>query len=98
LLGVAWIIEPLLGIFVDGKGQTSSKVGQGMQWIFVLLIGLEGVWVLIVNVLLYFSRKDKRKHQLQNSIGQKRKWFHSDGFGRISLITNGFHDKRNDEW
>jgi hypothetical protein len=64
LLGVAWILGPLLGIFIDETNQTSSPIGRAMQWIFAILIGFEGVWVLIVNILFYLNQQPKRQYRL----------------------------------
>jgi hypothetical protein len=64
LLGVAWILGPLLGIFIDETNQTSSPIGRAMQWIFAILIGFEGVWVLIVNILFYLNQLPKRQYRL----------------------------------
>jgi hypothetical protein len=62
LLGIAWILGPVLGFIVDENGQTNSIVGQGIQWTFTLLIGLEGVGILIVNILFYLRVRQKRSY------------------------------------
>jgi len=57
------LTEPLLTIFVDKKSQR-------MQYIFELLIGLEDMWMLIVNLFLFKSTIKKTKYGLEDFIGK----------------------------
>ncbi|CAF3718572.1 unnamed protein product [Rotaria sordida] len=58
-LGIAWIFGPFLDLMIKEKTQTSSKI---TQWIFGLFNGLEGVWVLGVNVIFYLNQKLNMKY------------------------------------
>lgn len=53
-LGLAWIFGPFLDLLVVDKDQTSSIV---QLWIFAIFFGLEGLWVLIVNIIFYVNQK-----------------------------------------
>ncbi|CAF1436954.1 unnamed protein product, partial [Didymodactylos carnosus] len=44
-LGIAWMIGPLLSMFTSSSTSDAGK--EAAQWIFTLLIGLEGVWTLL---------------------------------------------------
>jgi uncharacterized membrane protein len=59
-LGIAWIFGPFLDVLIDEKEQTSSVI---KLWIFAIFIGLEGVWVLIVNVIFYVNQKVNKKNR-----------------------------------
>jgi hypothetical protein len=93
LLGILWIIGPLLSLFVNDNGQSTSTASQVMQWIFALLAGLEGVWVLIVNILFYVRQRAKIQPHFAYSSKEKRKWYRIDDFGRIS--TDMYDSKEN---
>lgn len=56
-LGMAWIFGPFLDVLIEDKEQQSSVI---RQWIFAMFIGLEGVWVLIVNVVFYVNQRAKK--------------------------------------
>lgn len=60
LLGIAWIFGPFLDMMIGEKEDTSSII---KLWIFAIFIGLEGVWVLIVNVIFYFIQKVNKKNR-----------------------------------
>jgi hypothetical protein len=87
LLGILWIIGPLLSLFVNENGQSTSTASQVMQWIFALLAGLEGVWVLIVNILFYIRQTPKIQPHRAYSPKEKKKWYCIDDSGRISSDT-----------
>lgn len=57
-LGVAWLFGPFLDILIEDKNQTSSKI---LQWLFGLFSGLEGVFVLTVNIIFYHTQKKNMK-------------------------------------
>lgn len=59
-LGIAWIFGPFLDVLIYEKEQTSSVI---KLWIFAIFIGLEGVWVLIVNVIFYVNQKVNKKNR-----------------------------------
>jgi hypothetical protein len=88
LLGIVWILGPLLNLFVNENGQSISTASQVMQWIFALLIGLEGVWVLIVNILFYI----RQRSQMTYSLHSKRKWYRTDSLGNITAEMHGNQD------
>ena len=69
LLGMAWIFGPFLDIFIGEKEQRSSII---QLWIFAIFIGLEGVWVLIVNIVFYVNQRVKKTNQ--SSIPNKNKF------------------------
>ena len=60
ILGIGWIFGPFLDIFVQDTEQTSSKI---KLWVFGMFIGLEGVWVLMVNGIFYVNQKVKAKNR-----------------------------------
>lgn len=66
-LGMAWIFGPFLDMLIKDDHQSSVSVVT--QWIFSLFIGLEGLWMLIVNVIFYFNQK--RKAAERRPIGPK---------------------------
>ncbi len=88
LLGILWIIGPLLSLFVNDNGQSTSTASQVMQWIFALLAGLEGVWVVIVNILFYVRQRPKVQPHRAYSPEEERKWYRIDDFGRVSVDTH----------
>jgi hypothetical protein len=59
-LGVAWIFGPFLDMVTTEKKPLSSAV---VQWIFGFFIGLEGLWVLIVNGIFYYNQKKNMKNR-----------------------------------
>jgi len=59
-LGIAWIFGPFLDLLIKEKDQTSSVI---QLWVFGIFIGLEGVWVLIVNVVFYLNQKTNKKNR-----------------------------------
>jgi hypothetical protein len=67
-----------------------------MQWIFALLAGLEGVWVLIVNILFYVRQRKKTPLYDTHSSKNNRKWYRIDDFGRISSDMYDINRNRND--
>lgn len=71
LLGVLWIAGPILNLFVNENGESISTSAKAMQWIFALLTGLEGVWVLIVNVLFFFRHRTNDQAHRSKS---RKKW------------------------
>ncbi|CAF0883524.1 unnamed protein product [Adineta steineri] len=58
-LGIAWIVGPFLNIIITENNRSSTIV---LQWIFAFFIGLEGVWVLIINAIFYSNQKVNRKN------------------------------------
>jgi formate-dependent nitrite reductase membrane component NrfD len=97
LLGIAWILGPVLGFIVDENGQTNSVVGQGIQWTFTLLIGLEGVGILIVNILFYLRVRQKRSY-LSGRMRipkKRRKWWSGSDLSRIYMDTRDDENKNN---
>ncbi|CAF4181378.1 unnamed protein product [Rotaria sp. Silwood2] len=54
LLGVAWIFGPFLDLMIKDKTLTPSKI---IQWIFAVYNGLEGLWVLGINIIFYLNQK-----------------------------------------
>ena len=68
-LGMAWIFGPFLDMMIKDDHQSSVSVVT--QWIFSLFIGLEGLWMLIVNVIFYFNQKRKRTER--RPIGPKQR-------------------------
>ena len=54
-LGMAWIFGPFLDMLVKDDHQSSISIVT--QWIFSLFVGLEGLWMLIINVIFYFNQK-----------------------------------------
>ena len=74
LLGIVWIAGPLLNIFVNENGESTSAGAKAVQWIFALFIGLEGVWVLIVNILFCLrQRTNEQSHRLNSAKTKKRR-------------------------
>ena len=59
-LGLAWIFGPFLDVLIEDNEQRSSVI---KLWIFAMFIGLEGVWVLIVNVVFYVNQRAKKNHR-----------------------------------
>ena len=59
-LGVGWILGPFLDMATEEKKRLSPIV---IQSIFGFFIGLEGVWVLIVNVIFYLNQKMNLKNR-----------------------------------
>jgi hypothetical protein len=59
-LGIAWIFGPFLDVLITDKDQSSSVV---KLWFFGIFIGLEGLWVLIVNVVFYYNQKVNQKNR-----------------------------------
>jgi hypothetical protein len=49
-----------LDVLIKEKDQTSSII---KLWFFGMFIGLEGVWVLIVNVVFYLNQKANKKNR-----------------------------------
>lgn len=60
-LGVGWIFGPFLSFITTEKNRSSSSMI--IQWIFGLFIGLEGLWVLIINVIFYSNQKINMKNR-----------------------------------
>jgi len=85
LLGILWVVGPLLGLFVNENGQSTSLTSQRMQWMFALLAGLEGVWVLIVNILFYIRQRPKIQPQWTDSPKGKIKWYRINDLRRVSV-------------
>lgn len=69
LLGMAWIFGPFLDVVIRDKEQRSSII---QLWIFAIFIGLEGVWVLIVNIVFYVNQREKKTNR--SSIRNKNKY------------------------
>jgi len=59
-LGIAWIFGPFLDILITETNETSSII---KLWFFAIFIGLEGVWVLIVNVIFYLNQRVNKKNR-----------------------------------
>jgi cytochrome bd-type quinol oxidase subunit 2 len=59
-LGIGWIFGPFLDIFIQDKEQTSSKI---KLWFFGIFIGLEGVWVLMVNGIFYVNQRVNKNNR-----------------------------------
>ncbi|CAF1408324.1 unnamed protein product [Rotaria sp. Silwood1] len=59
-LGIAWIFGPFLDFIIKEESQTSSKI---IQWIFGIYNGLEGVWILGINVMFYLNQKLTKKYR-----------------------------------
>lgn len=59
-LGIAWIFGPFLNFIIQHKLQTSSII---IELVFSFFIGLEGLWVLIVNIVFYFTQERITKNQ-----------------------------------
>jgi hypothetical protein len=95
LLGVVWIFGPLLGLFVDANGQSTSVAAQRMQWVFAILIGLEGVWILIVNILFYLRQQPKTQSRWAYSPKGKRRWWRVDDLGKVTAETASNHEDEN---
>jgi hypothetical protein len=61
-LGIGWLFGPFLDILIREKDETSSMI---TLWFFTIFIGLEGLWILIVNVIFYFNQEgNKKNHQM----------------------------------
>jgi hypothetical protein len=97
LLGVAWVIGPLLGVFIDENGRTSSTVGVAIQWIFAILIGLEGVWVLIVNIIFYLNQRPIRQYQASDPSPKKKDVYINDDFSPNQIATNAYKNIETDK-
>jgi hypothetical protein len=54
-LGIAWIFGPFLDLIIPEKKPLYSSAI--VQWIFGFFIGLEGLWVLIINIIFYSNQK-----------------------------------------
>lgn len=87
LLGIVWIVGPFLNLLVNENGQSTSTSSKAMQWIFALLTGLEGVWVLIVNILFYVRQRTNKQPRWSYSFSERRKWELIDVLGRIQSET-----------
>jgi hypothetical protein len=57
-LGIAWVVGPFLDMMIKDQNQKSAMVA---QWIFALFIGLEGLWVLLVNIIFYYDQRIQTK-------------------------------------
>ena len=84
LLGIVWIVGPFLNLLVNENGQSISTTSKGMQWIFALLTGLEGVWILIVNILFYVRQRTNKRLRWLRSLGDRKKWQRIDDLSKIS--------------
>ncbi len=95
LLGILWIVGPLLSLFVNENGQSTSTSSHVIQWIFALLAGLEGVWVLIVNILFYVRQRPKIRSHWQYSPKGKRRWYRIDDLAKVSDDTHDSQKETN---
>jgi hypothetical protein len=96
LLGILWVVGPLLNLFVNENGQSTSTASKAMQWIFALLSGLEGVWVLIVNILFYVRQRSKQRPRRSYSSNDKKKWHLINDSGRSSINIHDNQKETND--
>ena len=62
-LGIAWIVGPFLEIISSESNRSARTV---IQWIFSIFIGLEGVWVLIINIIFHFNQTRNVKKRPKN--------------------------------
>ena len=81
LLGVIWIVGPLLNLFVNKNGQSTLMTSQAIQWIFALVIELKGVWMLIDNIYFYLRNQTRMEYYLAHSLKDRRIWYYTDEFG-----------------
>lgn len=95
LLGILWIVGPLLNLFVNENDQSISISSKVMQWIFALLTGLEGIWVLIVNIIFYVRQQSNPQSCSVYLPNGKRKWYRIDDLRRSSAHT---HDKQKERY
>ena len=91
LLGVVWIAGPLLNVFVNENGESTSMSAKAMQWIFALFTGLEGVWVLIVNILFFVRHRTNEQSHRSKS---RKKWQRIHTLEGPSLNHNSHRDSR----
>jgi hypothetical protein len=89
LLGIVWIIGPFLNLLVNENGQSTSTSSKVMQWIFALLTGLEGVWVLTVNILFYVRQRTNKQSRWLYLLSDRKRWQRIDDLGRISTKIRG---------
>ncbi|CAF3504065.1 unnamed protein product [Rotaria socialis] len=59
-LGITWIFGPFLDFMINEKSQSSSTI---LQSIFGFFNGLEGVWVLAINIFFYLNQNLNRKNR-----------------------------------
>lgn len=54
-LGVAWVFGPFLGMLIKNNNRSATSIT--MQWVFSIFVGLEGLWVLLVNIIFFIHQK-----------------------------------------
>ena len=60
-LGIAWVFGPFLGMLI--KDDSRSVTSIVTQWIFSIFVGLEGLWVLLVNIIFFIHQKFNSNHK-----------------------------------
>jgi hypothetical protein len=53
--GIGWVFGPFISL-------VGTTVGDALGWIFVILNGLEGLWSILLYVLIRSQRIDEQKH------------------------------------
>ena len=54
-LGIAWIFGPFLGMLIKDNNRSPTSIIT--QWVFSVFVGLEGLWVLLVNIIFFIHQK-----------------------------------------
>ncbi|CAF3331679.1 unnamed protein product [Rotaria socialis] len=55
--GIGWLFGPFLTFI-------SSEAGNILGWVFVIFNGLEGLWVILLYIVIRSLRMDKQKHRV----------------------------------